>query len=249
MVWDIILTCIMWVFGTIIYYALIFQIIKLAFCDLHCYKLFFNPNDDNQIIKMRMRIITILYVVISVIIIVLVIVLGNIWAKLGFLSGLGFCFLSTLDRWGQTDKNIQDYLNGYGKYYSGDRLADLNRSRYEVEELHDFNILMRARKAQALLTSISIISFLGTITGIVLYFLGYPMVTFVCAILSVIDSFLQRFVGEQDNFVMESLSISVGFVVGYFLNIPFYLSMALALCIEHTLVVLIGYIYKIYTKT
>lgn len=79
-------------------------------------------------------------------------------------------------------------------------------------------------------------------TGIVMYFIGMPIITVICASITIIDSIVQVVWGGQNNFITEVIAIIIGIIVGYVFNIHIVNSISLVLCIFCTVFLVIGLI-------
>ncbi len=92
-----------------------------------------------------------------------------------------------------------------------------------------------------------IISSLFAVAGIVFYFLGFVWITILCALISISDSIIQVVWGEQNSFATEILAAFIGVVVSIFAHVPLFGVVALAICIESTALLLIGFLFTIPT--
>ena len=89
------------------------------------------------------------------------------------------------------------------------------------------------------------ISFLLSIVGIVFYYLGYDAITFICAGISLVHSFINVCWGDQNGFVTEILTLIVGSLVAVIFKCEFWACLAVAICYGDVVFTLPGFISTI----
>ena len=92
---------------------------------------------------------------------------------------------------------------------------------------------------------ISAISTIFAIAGIVCFFCGLRTITIICAVVTIIDSFVQIRWGDQNNFVTEIIAAIVGVFVALFTKTNIVHLISVALCIWCIVALLFGWIYLI----
>lgn len=97
-------------------------------------------------------------------------------------------------------------------------------------------------KMFAFLNAFGFISSLISIIGIILFFIN-PVFTFFCASFSIINSILQVFVGEQNNFSTEILTIIIAIIIAFVAKISYINTISFALCVSDALLSIIGWIF------
>ena len=89
-------------------------------------------------------------------------------------------------------------------------------------------------------TTISgLISNLAAIVGVIFGFIN-PTVTIICAIIALIDSFLQITFGEQNNLVTEFLEIIIGLIVAWISGESWLLMTSYVVCMGTAIVWIVG---------
>ena len=83
-------------------------------------------------------------------------------------------------------------------------------------------------------------STLASIAGIVFYFTGLQTYTIICAICTLIDSFLQIKFGEQNNLTTEIISIIIGIIIALFAKVNIIGCASVSLCIVNALMSILG---------
>lgn len=89
-----------------------------------------------------------------------------------------------------------------------------------------------------------IISFLGSLSsiiGIVAFFCNAPVITAICAGVTLIDSFLQVVFGDQNNFNTEIVTIIIGVIIGLVTDIGIVNGIAIALCFGCAIMTILGW--------
>ena len=92
---------------------------------------------------------------------------------------------------------------------------------------------------------IGIIANIVAIAGIVCFFCGLRTVTVICAVITIIDSFIQIRWGDQNNFVTEIIAAIVGVFVALFTKTNIVHLISVVLCIWCIVALLFGWIYLI----
>lgn len=102
-------------------------------------------------------------------------------------------------------------------------------------------------KATIFLNLLGFISAIVSIAGIVLFFFN-PALTIICAIVSIINSLLQVFIGEQNNFSTEILTIVIAAIISFIAKISYINTICFALCISNALFYIVGLIFMAIQK-
>ena len=116
------------------------------------------------------------------------------------------------------------------------------RGTREGDRIHEFSAVeRRQRSVKKFKIIICAIGLIGTL-GIVLFFLGHRGWTVLCAIFVLAESIINVASGAQNSFITEIVSAGVGALIAIFLGENFLQFAAVALCIEHTIAALMGYL-------
>lgn len=103
-------------------------------------------------------------------------------------------------------------------------------------------------KMLAFLNAFGFISGLLSIIGIILFFIN-PVFTIFCAAFSIIDSILQIFFGEQNNFSTEIFTIIIAVIIACIAKLSYINTISFALCICNALLWIIGWIFVANNKS
>ena len=85
------------------------------------------------------------------------------------------------------------------------------------------------------------ISILIAIAGVICFFIN-PTITIVCGVVSIIDSLIQRFFGEQNSLITEILTTFVAIIVAVIAKLAILQIVAFALCLAEAILGVIGWI-------
>lgn len=85
------------------------------------------------------------------------------------------------------------------------------------------------------------ISILVSIAGVICFFIN-PTITIVCGVVSVINSLIQRFFGEQNSLITEFFTIFVAIIVAVIAKLAILQTVSFALCLDETILGVIGWI-------
>ena len=99
----------------------------------------------------------------------------------------------------------------------------------------------------AVLNVFGFLSALISIIGIILFFIN-PIITIICAAFSIINSILQVFIGEQNNFSTEIFTIIISVIVAFIAKISYINTISFALCIGDALLQIVGWIFMALQK-
>lgn len=89
----------------------------------------------------------------------------------------------------------------------------------------------------------NIIGVMASIVGIVTFFCGFPIVTIVCAVITLFDSFIQVIAGDQNNFITEIVTIIIGVIVGLTTTIGVVDGISIALCFGCLALAVVGWAF------
>lgn len=92
------------------------------------------------------------------------------------------------------------------------------------------------------------ISFVASVSGIICYFTGLFTITLICGLITLLDSAIQVFWGEQNNFVTEIITIIIGAMVALIFHLPFFACIFLFLCIGSAFMMLFGWISLLFMR-
>ena len=104
------------------------------------------------------------------------------------------------------------------------------------------NLERTARREKRRLWTSSLSSFLvliASIMGVIALFTGARHVLYICAGITIIDSFIQLFCGQQQNLGTELLMVIIGGICALF-GASFATAVSAALCIETAILTLIS---------
>lgn len=91
-------------------------------------------------------------------------------------------------------------------------------------------------------TSLSgFISCIAAIAGVVALIIGYYPLLYICAVITLIDSFIQVIFADQNSFATEIAMIVIGWIISNWVA-DFWICVSAALCIETALLSLFGWI-------
>lgn len=92
------------------------------------------------------------------------------------------------------------------------------------------------------LSVLNLLDIPASIAGVVCFFLGFPSVTYICAVVTILNSFAQVLWGDQNNFRTELFTVFAGLVIAVLFHRPIALCVAFALCAGSLLFLLIGWL-------
>lgn len=94
-------------------------------------------------------------------------------------------------------------------------------------------------KRIALLNLMSLISFVASAAGIIMFFTK-PVVTVFCGVFSIVESLLQVIFGEQNSIITEILTIVIAIVIAFIAKLSYMQTIGFALCVVNVLLYIIG---------
>ena len=89
------------------------------------------------------------------------------------------------------------------------------------------------------------ISAITSIIGIIFFFCGYPIVTIVCAVISLVSSVVNVVKGEQHGFITEIITIIIGLIIALIANIDIINGIAVAICIGDAGLTVFGLLFRL----
>lgn len=126
--WNIIILCVFWVIGIFLYSLGIMQIILSLTCAIPLSKTTVSKCKcyvDTRRLYSSIITAIIFWTVISAFAIFAVLHWGSTYMIIGFLIGIIISFFLSLNKWGITQENYQDYFSSHYKYYAQKDLEDL----------------------------------------------------------------------------------------------------------------------------
>ena len=91
----------------------------------------------------------------------------------------------------------------------------------------------------------NVLSTISSIVGTIFFFINIK-VTIICAILAIIDSFIQVIFGDQNNLVTEILTVIVAVIVALIRDANIFHYAAFALCVVSAVFTVIGWIFMLF---
>lgn len=95
-------------------------------------------------------------------------------------------------------------------------------------------------RSSKVLSIFSVLSLVVSLVGIVLFFAGIRWAVAICAAVSLLNSVLQVFCGDQNNFITEIITLVFGGLIGALTNIGLLDGMAIAICAVEVVAFVIG---------
>ena len=77
--------------------------------------------------------------------------------------------------------------------------------------------------------------------GTIFFFSGNRSITYICAAITLLDSFIQVTIGEQKNFATELVTVIIGLIVGLITNIGIADGISISLCIGCLALAILGW--------
>lgn len=105
-----------------------------------------------------------------------------------------------------------------------------------------FALSLRQPRAHTIALVLGFITSLAAIAGIILYFIGLPLWTVICAALSLGEAILGHVIGELKSFATQIWASLIACVISIAAHIDLISCIALALCIEAVLTSVAGWI-------
>ena len=97
---------------------------------------------------------------------------------------------------------------------------------------------------------LNILGFIITLTSIlgIIFFFINPVITIVCAVLSILNSVIQIFAGQQNNFTTELITGIIAVIIAFIAKISYINTICIALCIGDVLMNIMGLIFIAFQK-
>lgn len=102
-------------------------------------------------------------------------------------------------------------------------------------------------KISVITTVSSFVGFVASITGIISFLLNNPIITVICAVVTLVDSGIQIFIGDQNSFITEILTVLIGAIIGLITKIGIFSGIAVALCFVCAFMTLLGWGIQLYS--
>lgn len=130
------------------------------------------------------------------------------------------------------------------------QIAEPNAKSFEqVDDLYSLhtNVCRQQKRRLIVTTLFSVAGMIAALFGTIFFFQGAQHIAYICAAITILDSFIQVIVGNQKNFATEILTVLIGLIIGIITKISIIDGISIALCIGCLLLSAIGWIFQIIT--
>lgn len=120
-----------------------------------------------------------------------------------------------------------------------------NQEEDLMNEIAYLKSQQHSNSPQALVTIAPILAVICSVIGIITYYTGFPVATYICAAITIADSLIQIIWGDQNNPVTEIVTAVIGLIIALIAQIPILPCIAVALCFGTAIVTLLGIIGRL----
>ena len=119
---------------------------------------------------------------------------------------------------------------------------EFNSNSQDISEAQMYLNWLRRQKIKSVVTTIfSIIGIISGLIGTIFFFSGNRSITYICAAITLLDSFIQVPIGEQKNFATELVTVIIRLIVGLITNIGIADGISISLCIGCLALAILGW--------